>query len=331
VTKIGDIKRSFFCYYCFDLSIDSAGEADLINSFVGVTDKHWFSLLRSQQGIDEVNFWVPSGRIFRALKPGELFLFKLHYPDNFIVGGGLFAHSTILPVSLAWEAFGIKNGAASLADLREKIDKYRRQESDPYQDYQIGCILLEQPFFLPEERWIPAPADWPKNIVSGKTYDLSVEPGATIFRQLNAQQIQQNLVREVSPRYGEPVLVQPRLGQGSFRVLVTDAYERRCAISSERTLPVLEAAHIKPYSELGEHKVSNGILLRQDIHTLFDKGYLTITPDLKIEISRRIREEFENGRDYYKYNGQPMRPPQNWMDRPSREYLAWHNESVYRG
>ena len=303
----------------------------MINSFVGVTDKHWFSLLRSQQGIDEVNYWLPSGRIFRALKPGELFLFKLHHPDNFIVGGGLFAHSTILPVSLAWEAFGIKNGAASLADLREKIDKYRRQESDPYQDYQIGCILLEQPFFLPEERWIPVPADWPKNIVSGKTYDLSVEPGATIFRQLNAQQIQQNLVREVSPRYGEPVLVQPRLGQGSFRVLVTDAYERRCAISSERTLPVLEAAHIKPYSELGEHKVSNGILLRQDIHTLFDKGYLTITPDLKIEVSRRIREEFENGRDYYKYNGQPMRPPQNWMDRPSREYLAWHNESVYRG
>lgn len=311
--------------------MDSAGEADLINSFVGVTDKSWFSLLRSQSGIDEVNFWLPSGRVFRALRPGELFLFKLHYPDNVIVGGGLFAHSTVLPVSIAWDAFGIKNGAGSLEDLREKIDKYRKQESDRLQDYQIGCTLLEQPFFLPEEKWIPAPEDWPKNIVSGKTYDLGVEPGATIFRQLHAQQTQPHLVREVPPRYGEPVLVQPRLGQGSFRVLVTDAYERRCAVSSERTLPVLEAAHIKPYSELGEHKVSNGILLRQDIHTLFDKGYLTITPDLRIEVSRKIREEFENGRDYYKYNGQPMRPPQNWMDRPSREYLEWHNESVYRG
>ena len=303
----------------------------MINSFFGVTDKSWFSLLRSQPGVDEVNFWLPSGRVFRALKPGELFLFKLHYPDNCIVGGGLFAHSTVLPVSLAWDAFGIKNGAGSLDDLRKKIDKYRKQESDPHQDYQIGCTLPEQPFFLPEEKWIPAPEDWPKNIVSGKTYDLSVEPGATIFRQLSVQQIQPQVVREVAPRYGEPVLVQPRLGQGSFRVLVTDAYNRRCAVSSERTLPVLEAAHIKPYSDLGEHKVTNGILLRQDIHTLFDKGYLTITPDLKIEVSRRIREEFENGRDYYKYNGQSMHPPQNWMDRPSREYLAWHNETVYRG
>lgn len=302
-----------------------------MNSYIGVTDKRWFSLLRSQQGIDEVNFWLPSGRTFKALQPGDLFLFKLHYPDNFIVGGGLFAHSTVVPVSLAWEAFGIKNGAASLVDLRDKIDRYRQQEKDPRQDYQIGCILLEQPFFLPEEKWIPAPFDWPKNIVSGKSYDLSVEPGASIFRQLRIQQAQPHLIRENPERYGEPILVQPRLGQGSFRVLVTDAYDRRCAVSSERTLPVLDAAHIKPYSELGEHKVTNGILLRQDIHTLFDKGYLTITPDLKIEVSRRIREEFENGRDYYKYNGQPMRPPQNWMDRPSRDYLAWHNETVYRG
>ena len=303
----------------------------MINSYIGVTDKQWFSLLRSQEGIDEVNFWLPSGRGFRVLNTGDLFLFKLHYPDNYIVGGGLFAHYTVLPVSLAWEAFGIKNGAASLFDLRKKIDRYRNQESDPFQDYQIGCILLEQPFFLPEEKWIPAPQDWPKNIVSGKSYDLSVEPGASILRQLSAQQIQPNLIRENSPRYGEPVLVEPRLGQGSFRVLVTDAYNRRCAISSERTLPVLEAAHIKPYNEEGEHKITNGVLLRQDIHTLFDRGYLTITPELKVEVSRRIREEFENGRDYYKYNGQPMRPPQNWMDRPSPEYLIWHNETIYRG
>jgi putative restriction endonuclease len=40
--------------------------------------------------------------------------------------------------------------------------------------------------------------------------------------------------------------VQPRLGQGAFRLLVTDAYQRRCAVTGERTLPVLDAAHIRP-------------------------------------------------------------------------------------
>jgi len=59
--------------------------------WVGVTDDDWFALL-SQLRPDEVNFWQPGGsRTFRALQPGELFLFKLHSPKNFIVGGGHFA------------------------------------------------------------------------------------------------------------------------------------------------------------------------------------------------------------------------------------------------
>src|SRR5258706_5120751 len=94
---------------------------------------------------------------------------------------------------------------------------------------------------------------------------------------------------------GEPHLIRPRLGQGAFRVLVTDIYRRRCAVTQERTLPALEAAHIRPYGDGGTHEARNGLLLRRDIHSLFDAGYVTVTPDLRFEVSRRIREEFENG------------------------------------
>ena len=51
---------------------------------------------------------------------------------------------------------------------------------------------------------------------------------------------------------------------------MTDAYERRCAVTGEKTLPVLEAAHIRPYALLGPHRVNNGLLLRSDLHKLFD-------------------------------------------------------------
>ncbi|WP_162470581.1 HNH endonuclease [Desulfosporosinus orientis] len=61
--------------------------------------------------------------------------------------------------------------------------------------------------------------------------------------------------------------------------MVTEAYYRRCAITGEKTLPVLEAAHIKPYSLEGSHETNNGLLLRKDLHTLFDRGYITITED----------------------------------------------------
>jgi putative restriction endonuclease len=74
----------------------------MVNLFVAVTDHDWFRFLQSWPDIDEVNFWQPGGRAkFAALQTGELFLFKLHSPRNFIVGGGIFAHATLLPVSLA--------------------------------------------------------------------------------------------------------------------------------------------------------------------------------------------------------------------------------------
>ena len=80
--------------------------------YVGVTDNDWYRFLSHHDNVDELNFWQPGGKQrFQSLKPGELFLFKLHSPQNFIVGGGFFTHSTILPVSLAWEAFGEGNGA----------------------------------------------------------------------------------------------------------------------------------------------------------------------------------------------------------------------------
>lgn len=303
-----------------------------MNAFVGITDWDWFNLLRRRPELEEVNFWQPSGfRQFRALNPGELFLFKLHSPRNYVVGGGLFAHSSLLPISLAWEAFGIANGAVDLAQMRTRVERYRRHRHDQYVDYTIGCILLEQPFFLPEDQWIAVPRDWSPNIVQGRGYDLAVEPGLTLWAQLQNAKGATMEVREESARYGRPILALPRLGQGSFRVMVTDAYERRCALTNERTLPALDAAHIKPYSDSGGHRVDNGLLLRRDIHALFDRGYVTVTPDLVVEVSRRIREEFENGRDYYRLHGIPVRPPPSPVHRPSAEYLRWHNEKVYLG
>ena len=51
-----------------------------INLVIAVTDGDWFEMLRQQPNLGEVNFWAPSAGSFRALQPGELFLFKLHAP-----------------------------------------------------------------------------------------------------------------------------------------------------------------------------------------------------------------------------------------------------------
>lgn len=116
----------------------------------------------------------------------------------------------------------------------------------------------------------------------------------------------------------------------TFRVLVTDLYQPRCAITRERTLPALEAAHIRPYADGGEHEASNGLLLRRDIHSLFDDGYVTVTPDLRFKVSRRIREEFENGRHYYALDGQEIASPSSLIHRPDPEALRWHNTERFK-
>lgn len=310
-----------------------------LSTYVAITDWEWFDFLSRSQGIDEANFWQPNpSSAFRALKSGEPFLFKLHSPNNFIVGGGYFVYWTTLPVSLAWQTFGAKNGAQTLSEMRTAIERYRRIRSSPAEDYKIGCILLAQPFFLPRKEWIRI-SDWHSNIVRGRRYDLASEPGRALWESVLARlpehtvepPAEQPLVALPEARYGLPTIAHPRLGQGLFRVLVTDAYQRRCAITGERVLPVLEAAHIHRYSLGGEHRVDNGLLLRSDLHTLFDRGYVTVTPEYRVEVSTKLKTDFDNGKEYLAWQGRQIGTPGNSSDQPSKRLLQWHNEHCFVG
>ena len=304
-----------------------------INLVIAVTDGDWFEILRRQPDLGEVNFWAPSAANFRALQPGELFLFKLHAPRNVIVGGGIFAYASALPCSLAWEAFGEANGARSAQEMRARIARYRRADPGDRSDFEIGCRILTQPFFFAEADWFPVPPSWAPNIVSFKTYNTGDGEGVALWESVNKRMNRPDFsgMAESQARFGEPQLMRPRLGQGAFRVLVTDTYNRRCAITQERTLPALEAAHIRPYVDGGAHEAQNGLLLRRDIHSLFDAGYVTVTPDLHFEVSRRIKEEFDNGRHYYELHGQTIHAPEDALRRPDPVALRWHNEHAYRG
>ena len=314
------------------------GDEQTLKLFVAVTDGDWFRFLSGQEGLDEVNFWQPGGgRDFVALTLGAPFLFKLRWPENAIVGGGFFAKSTRLPVSIVWEVFGQKNGAATYAAMRSRIERLRRARPSPQEDYEIGCIVLEDPFFLPRDRWIPAPSDFSKPVVVGKGYDLSTAAGKELWESvLEARAATIHAGAERASRiegatYGKAQGGRVRLHQGAFRVMVTDAYSRRCAISGEKALPVLQAAHIQPVSEGGQHRLDNGLLLRSDVHTLFDRGYITVTPDRRIHVSRKLKDDFDNGEPYLPFNGRQIDVPRAPNEQPAPKFLEWHADTVFRG
>lgn len=295
---------------------------------VAPTDSNWFDFLKYNQVYDEVNFWRPSAKAFKALSPGGLFLFKSKRGSRGIVGGGWFSAYRRMECFLAWEVFGFGNGAASEADMLAQISSYRKFTGP---NTKIGCVVLNFPFFFEDEP-IDVPG-WSRGIQQYKKYNTDDADGRFIWdavvQRLQSYQLSESVGEVV--RFGRPQLVRPRVGQAIFRHDIVETYNRRCALTRERTLPVLEAAHIKPYAKGGEHTTSNGLLLRRDIHRLFDLGYVTIDPKLKMVVSKRIKEEYENGRDYYRLEGKELWIPHAVERQPSLDALEWHNENCYLG
>lgn len=305
--------------------------------YIGNTDIDWYHSLH-ELSPEDMNFWQPGGSTrFRAIESGSPFLLKLKSPINKIAGVGFFSSHSILPIDFAWEVFHERNGVSSYQEFIAKIKAYRGPNNTLDKNPRIGCIVLTNPVFFNEADWIQIPENWSPNIVQGKTFSTEDDYSLNYWSQVDylltkySNGYFHSNFKEGEPQY-EKYLTKIRIGQGAFRVAVTDAYSYKCAVCGERTLPVLEAAHIIPYSESGINKTNNGMLLRSDLHKLFDKGYITITDKFDIEISKRIKEQFENGRDYYKYHGkQLVSLPSNIIDRPQKDYLRYHNEHIYRG
>ncbi len=298
--------------------------------WVAVTDFHWYQrLLSVGREHAEVNFWQPSARAPRKDMPmGTPFLFKLKAPHRAICGFGYFLRFTVLPEWLAWEAFGRGNGVDSLTELQQRLSRIRKGASIAARP-EIGCNILAEAQVWPESEWIRQPSDWRPRTQVGAGYELEHGEGYRIWTQCRARaraRLRLASHAEESARYGEPVLYRPRLGQGFFRVSVLDAYERACAITGEHSLPVLDTAHIRPYAEGGSHEIDNGLPLRVDLHRLFDRGYVTFDEDLRLVVSGRLHDEFENGKTYYAMAGQRLRRSAEAQPEPA---LAWHREHVF--
>lgn len=112
--------------------------------------------------------------------------------------------------------------------------------------------------------------------------------------------------------------ISQRQGQPLFRMKLLDAYEGRCAVTGSGAVRVLEAAHIHPYRGAHTNRVDNGLLLRSDIHTLFDLGLLWFE-NLRIFVSAELE-----GTDYRALHGTPLRLPREPACHPNPKHLEHH-------
>lgn len=311
-----------------------------MNAYVGVTDLDWYRrLLASGPEHDEVNFWLPSaGQGFGAIARGQAFVFKTHvdrkYPalSNRIVGVGMFSGFARSTVGEAWDLLGAANGVDSFEQLRASIEQYRNHPLGRFEDPLIGCVYLNNVVLFDEGETLPAPDDFALNLVRGRAYDLeSIGPGHSVVEALLQYQLLADahvpLLSEMTR--GAPVLAVPRIGQQAFKAVVAETYNHHCSITGDRVRPVLEAAHIFPVAAGGDHRIDNGLLLRSDVHTLFDRGFIAVDPKHRLRVSPALRERFGNGDWFYQREGQRINLPDRRADRPAREFLEWHNDEVF--
>lgn len=309
--------------------------------YCAVTDNDWFDYLRQRPNLQEINFWKPTPKGFKAIGEGGIFAFKLKAPYNKIGGFGVLATSGDAEINLAWDAFGEGNGVPDLDAFVSKIRSIRRSPDINQYSY-IGIRVLVYQVFFPEELWFDPPDDWATNIVTGKTYSTDTQAGLRLLHELEERA--GGFPEAIAPRstfpgladqpqagYGHPIPVRPRIGQGTFRVNVTRAYENECVLSGTRVTPALDAAHIKPFSAGGDHSIQNGILLRKDIHSVFDAGFATFDENRRFVVSPKVKEIFNNGHEYRRLHGKKMRMPINPEWAASEEFLAWHRNEKYVG
>ncbi len=310
-----------------------------MRGFVAVTDYGWYQFLRARPDLTEVNFWPPGGVEFRAIPPGAPFFFKLKTPHNAIGGFGLVARAQRLPVWRAWDVFGQANGTRDEHDLLMRLDRLGGGDRLRLgRNRTIGCVAINEPVFFAPDEWVRIPSNWAPNIVSGRTEDLTRGEGLRMWMECLERASARD---ESAPGWarnaldaqhaGKPVLIAPRLGQSSFRLAVLEAYGQQCAVTTEHSLPVIDAAHIRPWAAGGTHSIPNGIPLRRDLHRLFDLGYVTIKADMSLAVSGKLRDDYANGRAYYELDGRQIRLPDRAAFRPDAEALAWHRAEVFLG
>jgi putative restriction endonuclease len=326
--------------------------------YIANTDRQWYDYLTSigqlsspgRPMVAEANFWFPSAQephITSAIAGTPVFL-RLKSPHKAIAGVGFYASYRMLSLEDAWDFFGAGNGDPDREQFYRRIRRYRMRSSGSAQAASgddvllrpLACMVLRAVEFWSPECWIPwsTAQGYADSIVTGKFERddanrarlLSAIGGAGEVREAEfGDRFQLVEADERSWRVQSDTAV--REGQASFRLRLIDAYESQCAITGEHTTPVLDAAHIQPYLGRRSNHVQNGLLLTKEFHTLFDRGYVTVTPDFRVRVSKKLKSDFSNGRRYYPFDGQPLaKLPDDAAQRPSSDALDWHGRHVFR-
>lgn len=165
------------------------------------------------------------------------------------------------------------------------LDYGGRHEDFNEDNFEIGIMRLifadEQRREIEDVLWKDAGKRFARADVSPSSADVAIDE-LDEFDPKNNKDGRRKIERLVAIRQGQPM----------FRMKLMDAYERRCAITGCTIEDTLQAAHISPYRGDHSNHVTNGLLLRADIHTLFDRGHIRVDRNFRIVPTEAVRAAY---------------------------------------
>lgn len=284
---------------------------------VAATDSSWFHYLKLNHFIDQVNFWSPGSMSFKALKPGEHLVFKLKGSEDLAGGYGVFEEYKYQSLDETWNEFGRRNGFDRKEDFVKVIEDYKKKMDIQTDTNECGCIILSDVVFWDNPvKLSDYGIVFKKSTVRYAKYDAPFP-----FAEATSRQNGFSLVNTTKKKKASHTVTE-REGQGQFHAEVCVAYGHKCCISGERTPELLQAAHIQDYINKDSNHIQNGLLLRVDLHTLFDNGLLFIDDNYMVHVSPLVTSQ-----EYRKYDGKIIALPKDTSAWPSQEALRLKENS----
>ena len=284
------------------------------------TDINWFQFLKKRLNFQVINFWTDTPWNPRKLNFGDKFYFLLKSPIRKIGGYAEFYYYQNLTIKEAWQKFGRGNGVNSLYELGRKVSGTNEADFST----KIGCIVLQNPVFLAQEDYFH-PADYnlsfPEEISKHKYYPHL----DNINFNSDYQQVGFSFAAFGGDENYQFNQGPQTKGQSEFRQNLFNYYNSRGVITQENNSELLDAVHIHPHMTTNRQHPKNGILLRADFHKLFDEGLITITPDYKVLVSKKLDSDY-----YQQYQQQKIYLPVDDIFYPEPKVLEFHNQYIFR-
>lgn len=247
------------------------------------TTRSWFDALAALLPA-QVAFWQPTPARPSRIQPGERWYFKeLGSPQ--ILGFGEYVGWERLSIGGLFEKYGVATGYVSEAELMAAFHFFG---SEYAANTEIGNVILEN--FTPFEHPVPLANVGLNDLSVRFVYIDGDDPVAAYVGGMRTNAaVTQFELRDPEAAKRAASKRKVRVGQSAFRRLLMETYGSACAFTGPQLQETLQAAHIQPYVDAESNHVRNGLLLRADIHLLFDLGLLTLTPDLQVQVSKKLK------------------------------------------